>query len=93
MNDDNRKVKDAFENTVRGVMNRDATEQMQSTSPELLPETVEINGITYRRESGWVDSRVNQIKNYQEIAKRTGLSLRQVFWFQRGFGDGTAMPD
>lgn len=61
--------------------------------PSPLPEQIEINGVTYVRQADWVDARVNEINLYQEVAKRTGLSLRQVFWFQRGFGDGSVMPD
>lgn len=50
------------------------------TSAE-LPETIEINGVTYRREGDFVDKQVNQIKEYQAIAHRTGITLRQAVWF------------
>jgi hypothetical protein len=62
-------------------------------APNGAPEIFEINGVTYRREADWIDERVNKIKSYQAIADRTGLSLRQVFWFSNGFSHGIVMPE
>lgn len=49
-----------------------------------LPETIEINGVTYRRESNDVDKQVNRIKDYIAIANRAGVSLQQAYFFRTG---------
>ena len=69
-----------------------STDATQSTDapPSTMPETIEVNGVTYRREADWVDKAVSEIKCYQEIAKRTGLTLRQAYWLS---GPGTVLPD
>lgn len=54
-----------------------------------LPEKIEINGVTYRREADWVDEQVNLIRCYQAIADCTGVSLRRAVWFR----SGTFLPD
>lgn len=56
-----------------------------------LPETLTINGVTYRRAGDWLDSLVNDIRDYQTVANRTGLSLTQAVWFTRHFSD--VLPD
>lgn len=65
-----------------------------------MPETLVINGVTYRREADELDELANTIEGYQAIAKRTGLSLRQVAWFGGYMRAGlspsaiaTVMPD
>lgn len=53
----------------------------QEAQPAEMPETMVINGVTYRREFDWVDKTVSEINEYQELAQRTGLTLRQAYWF------------
>lgn len=60
--------------------------------PANLPETIEINGVTYARQADWVDQRVNEINAYEEISRRTDLSVRQVIWFCHADRSGV-MPD
>lgn len=60
------------------------SEQANVAAVTESPETIEINGVTYRREADWVDAEVNQILSYQAIAERTDLTLRQAVWFARG---------
>lgn len=49
-------------------------------TPE-MPETIEINGVTYVRQMNGYDELASQIEAYQAIATRTGLEFRQVAWF------------
>lgn len=51
------------------------------SAPSELPETIEINGVTYRRDNGFVDKKVNSIEQYKEIAARTGLDFWEVVSF------------
>lgn len=71
-------------NATKGII----TSNGFTTAPP--PETIEINGVTYRRESDFVDKQVNQIKDYQAIAKRAGITLRQAVWFNHRDG---ILPD
>lgn len=61
--------------------------------PVDLPETIIVNGVTYRREAGWIDQQVSQIQAYKEIAERTDLTLRQAVWFHTGRSLDSVLPD
>lgn len=46
-----------------------------------MPETLEINGVTYRRMNDLADKVVAEIDALKSVADRTGLTLREVTWF------------
>lgn len=54
------------------------------TNASSLPESLEINGVTYRRQGDMVDRQVNEIVELQAIADRTGLSFHQVYFIRTG---------
>lgn len=58
------------------------SEQEQNTANAemvAMPETLEINGVTYLRASGRVDATVAEIAGYKEIAARTGISFEYAY--------------
>lgn len=67
------------------MQDTDKPTQAQDTKPTapngLPPETMVINGVTYRRESDDIEKTVNLARMYKAIAKRANISLAQANWF------------
>lgn len=58
-----------------------ADQDIFAIAADALPETIEINGTVYRRESNDVDVTVGLIAKYEAIAQRCHISLAQAVWF------------
>ncbi len=63
------------------MQDTDNSSQAQDAKPAVTPETMVINGVTYRRESDDIDKTVNLAFMYKTIALRADISLAQANWF------------
>jgi flagellar biosynthesis regulator FlbT len=63
--------------------------EQEATGLVTTPETLVINGVIYRRESDWVEKRINEINDLLTIVQRTHVPLRQVYFIIHG----VALPD
>lgn len=68
---------------------------IELTLPGDLPWKVLINGMPYVRRADRIDRTINMIREYQIIAKETGVSLRQAIWLyaDANGGDADVLPD
>lgn len=62
-------------------INQGSSKSVTTASADAMPETIELNGVTYRREADWVEKEANRILNFKTIARLAGVRLEQAVWF------------
>lgn len=63
------------------MLDTDKPYQAQDAKPADMPETMVINGVTYRRESGELERTLNFVRKFEVISRHYRISMAQAVWF------------